>query len=290
MKRDTKGLLFILAAAIVWSANSVLIKSLDLSGPLIAGMRAAFAGVFYAAFIRPKKLVWNWKLLLTLCVFTIQSACIVIAVKKTSAAIAIGMQFTAPIWIYAFSRVKGCPFYFRRALPLYILAAGVVVSMFSRAESVTLEGNLIALSTGFWFALLTLLNKDAGKENPIGLVSLENLFMAAVILPIFCWDSLADLAALDATSWIVLAALGIGQFGLGYVLYTVGLRHTTSAHASMISPLEMVLSPLWVALFIGELPDLAGLIGFALIAAGIALEIVFTKKLMKAAKAAAPES
>ncbi len=290
MKRDTKGLLFILAAAIVWSANSVLIKSLDLSGPLIAGMRAAFAGVFYAAFIRPKKLVWNWKLLLTLCVFTIQSACIVIAVKKTSAAIAIGMQFTAPIWIYAFSRVKGCPFYFRRALPLYILAAGVVVSMFSRAESVTLEGNLLALSTGFWFALLTLLNKDAGKENPIGLVSLENLFMAAVILPIFCWDSLADLAALDATSWIVLAALGIGQFGLGYVLYTVGLRHTTSAHASMISPLEMVLSPLWVALFIGELPDLAGLIGFALIAAGIALEIVFTKKLMKAAKAAAPES
>lgn len=290
MKRDTKGLLFILAAAIVWSANSVLIKSLDLSGPLIAGMRAAFAGVFYAAFIRPKKLVWNWKLLLTLCVFTIQSACIVIAVKKTSAAIAIGMQFTAPIWIYAFSRVKGCPFYFRRALPLYILAAGVVVSMFSRAESVTLEGNLLALSTGFWFALLTLLNKDAGKENPIGLVSLENLFMAAVILPIFCWDSLADLAALDATSWIVLAALGIGQFGLGYMLYTVGLRHTTSAHASMISPLEMVLSPLWVALFIGELPDLAGLIGFALIAAGIALEIVFTKKLMKAAKAAAPES
>ncbi len=290
MKRDTKGLLFILAAAIVWSANSVLIKSLDLSGPLIAGMRAAFAGVFYAAFIRPKKLVWNWKLLLTLCVFTIQSACIVIAVKKTSAAIAIGMQFTAPIWIYAFSRVKGCPFYFRRALPLYILAAGVVVSMFSRAESVTLEGNLIALSTGFWFALLTLLNKDAGKENPIGLVSLENLFMAAVILPIFCWDSLADLAALDATSWIVLAALGIGQFGLGYVLYTVGLRHTTSAHASMISPLEMVLSPLWVALFIGERPDLAGLIGFGLIAAGIALEIVFTKKLMKAAKAAAPES
>jgi len=290
MKRDTKGLLFILAAAIVWSANSVLIKSLDLSGPLIAGMRAAFAGVFYAAFIRPKKLVWNWKLLLTLCVFTIQSACIVIAVKKTSAAIAIGMQFTAPIWIYAFSRVKGCPFYFRRALPLYILAAGVVVSMFSRAESVTLEGNLLALSTGFWFALLTLLNKDAGKENPIGLVSLENLFMAAVILPIFCWDSLADLAALDATSWIVLAALGIGQFGLGYVLYTVGLRHTTSAHASMISPLEMVLSPLWVALFIGERPDLAGLIGFGLIAAGIALEIVFTKKLMKAAKAAAPES
>ena len=290
MNKNAKGLLLVLAAAVVWSANSVLIKSLDLSAPLIAGMRAAFAGVFYAAFIRPKKLVWNWKLLATLCVFTIQSACIVIAVKKTSAAIAIGMQFTAPIWIYAFSRIKGYPFYFRRALPLYILAAGVIVSMFSRAESVTLEGNLLALSTGLWFALLTLLNKDVGRENPIGLVSLENLFMAAVVLPLLCLKDIPGLVSLGATSWIVLAVLGIGQFGLGYVLYTIGLRHTTSARASMVSPLEMVLSPLWVALFIGELPDLAGLIGFGLIAAGIALEIVFTHKLTKAAKSAAPQA
>lgn len=289
MTRDTKGLLLIFAAALVWSVNSVLIKSLSLNALTIAGMRALFAGVFYAAFIRPKKIEWNWKLLLTLVVFTVQSACIVMAVKKTSAAIAIGMQFTASIWIYAASRIKGCPFYFRRALPLYVLALGVIVSMFSRAESVTLEGNLIALSTGATFALLTMLNKNVGSDNPIGLVGLENLFMAAVLLPLFCRDSLPELMSIGTTSWVLLAVLGIGQFGLGYVLYTVGLRYTSSARASMVSPVEMVLSPLWVALFIGEMPDLIGIAGFALIIAGIALEVVFTQKYAKAAKLAAQE-
>jgi len=284
MSKNAKGMLLIFAAALFWSLNSVLIKSLDLSALLIAGMRALSAGVFYAAFIRPKKIVWNWKLLLTLAVFTVQSACIVMAVKRTSAAIAVGMQYTAPIWIYLVSRVKGYPFYWRRALPLGILAAGVVVSMFSRAQNVTMAGNLIALSTGVWFALLTLLNKDIGNENPIGVVSLENLFMAAVILPVFCRGSLGELLTLDTTSWILLATLGIGQFGLGYVLYTIGLRYTSSAHASMISPVEMILSPVWVALAIGELPDLVGLIGFIVIIAGIALEVVFTRKYSEAAR------
>lgn len=285
MTKNTKGLLLVFIAALFWSANSVLIKSLNLNALLIAGMRALIAGVFYAAFIRPKKIEWNWKLLLTLVVFTVQSACIVLAVKHTSASIAVGMQYTAPIWIYVVARAKGQPFYWRRALPLAVLLIGVIVSMFSRAESVTMLGNLIALSTGVWFALLTMLNKDIGKENPIGIVSLENLFMAVVVLPlVFGFDGVGALKALDTPSWILLAALGIGQFGLGYVLYTIGLRYTTSAHASMISPVEMVLSPLWVALFIGELPDLVGFAGFLIIIAGIALEVVFTKKYIDAAQ------
>lgn len=291
MNRNSKGMLLVFLAALFWSANSVLIKSLDLSALLIAGMRALFAGVFYAAFIRPKKIAWNWKLLLTLCVFTVQSACIVVAVKMTSAAIAVGMQFTAPVWIYLFSFLKGYRFSWRRSVPLMVLSVGVAVSMFSRAENVTMAGNLLALSTGFWFALVTMLSKDIGKDNPIGVVSLENLFMAAVILPVFCRGSIGELLTLNAASWILLAALGIGQFGLGYVLYTLGLRHTSSANASMISPVEMVLSPLWVALFIGELPDLIGLVGFLAIVLGIALEIFYTKKYGEAAqlKRAAPE-
>lgn len=284
MSKNTKGMLIVFVAALVWSLNSVLIKSLDLSALLIAGMRALFAGAFYAVFIRPKKIVWNWKLLATLVVFTVQSTCIVMAVKMTSAAIAVGMQYTAPIWIYVVARVKGYPFYWRRVLPLGILAAGVAVSMFSHAENVTMAGNLIALSTGIWFALLTMLNKEISNENPIGIVSLENLFMAAVILPIFCHGTIGELATLDKTSWILLATLGVGQFGLGYVLYTIGLRYTTSAHASMISPVEMVLSPVWVALAIGELPDLVGLIGFLMITAGIGCEVFFTYKYEKAAR------
>lgn len=288
MNRDTKGMLLVFFSALVWSTNSVLIKSISLPPLLIAGMRAAFAGVFYAAFIRPGKIKWNLKFLLLLVVYAIQGACIVVAVKLTSAAIAVGMQFTAPVWIYLYQRIfKKYPFYMRRAVPLVVLSAGVVISMFSRADNVTMAGNLLALSTGVLFAVSTMINKDVSAENPIGVVSVQNLFLAAVILPVFCTDSIPQLFTMDATSWILLAVLGIGQYGFGYVLYTLGLRYTTPAKAAMISPMEMVLSPIWVALVIGELPDVTGLIGFLVIIAGIALEIVFTVQYNKAAQLSA---
>ena len=193
------------------------------------------------------------------------------------------MQFTSPIWLYIYSRIKGYPFIKRRVIPLAVLTAGVVISMFSKAEGVTLIGNLIALTTGLSFAVVTQLGKDLGGDNPVGITAINNLFMAAVILPLFCRDSVAQLFTMDTVGWVTLLALGIVQFGGGYVFYTLGLRYTTAARASMISPMEMVLSPVWVAIFMHELPDAVGLIGFLVIIAGIALEVIFTAQYERAA-------
>ena len=57
----------------------------------------------------------------------------------------------------------------------------------------------------------------------------------------------------------------------------------------MISPMEMVLSPVWVAVFMGEIPDIIGIIGFLVIVAGIGLEVLFTHRYEKAAEAARQE-
>ena len=250
---------------------------------LIGAMRALIAGIVLAPFIRPKKLKFSPKMLLMAVAFTLNSVGVVTAIKLTSAAIAVGMQFTSPIWLYIYSRIKGYPFIKRRVIPLAVLTAGVVISMFSKAEGVTLIGNLIALTTGLSFAVVTQLGKDLGGDNPVGITAINNLFMAAVILPLFCRDSVAQLFTMDTVGWVTLLALGIVQFGGGYVFYTLGLRYTTAARASMISPMEMVLSPVWVAIFMHELPDAVGLIGFLVIIAGIALEVIFTAQYERAA-------
>ncbi len=284
MSKDIKGMLLVFFGALCWSTNSVLIKNLELNSLLIGGMRALIAGVVLLPFLRPKKIRWSWKLLLMMAVYTVQSACIVIAIKLTSAPIAVGMQFTAPVYLYLYARLKGYPFYKKRVIPLAVLVVGVVISMFSNAEGVTMLGNAIALFTGLTFAVVTQLSKDLGNENPVGIVSVNNLFMAAVLLPLFCRDSIPGLFTMGAQSWAVLLALGIFQFGGGYVLYNLGLRYTTAARASMISPMEMVLSPVWVAIFLGELPDLVGLIGFVVIIAGIGLEVWYTWEYERAAR------
>lgn len=284
---NAKGMLLVFIAAVLWSTNSLLVKNLELPSILIAAMRALIAGVVLAPFIRPKKLKWNLKMVLLLVVFTIQSSSVVIAIKLTSPAIAVGMQFTAPVWLYIYSRLKGYPFIKRRVIPLAVLVVGVIISMFSKAEGVTVMGNIIALTTGISFAAVTQLCKELGGENPIGMTSINNLFMAVVVLPLFCRGSIPQLFTMDAAGWLTLLALGIVQFGGGYVFYNLGLKYTSAARASMISPMEMVLSPVWVAIFMGELPDLIGFIGFLIIIAGIALEVIFTAQYEKEAALAA---
>lgn len=281
--RNSLGMVLVFIAAVLWSTNSLLVKNIQLPSMLIGAMRALTAGVVLAPFIRPKKLKFSLKMLLMAIAFTLNSIGVVTAIKLTSAAIAVGMQFTAPIWLYIYSRVKGYPFIKRRVIPLAVLTAGVVISMFSKAEGVTMLGNLIALTTGITFAAVTQLGKELGGENPVGITAINNLFMAAVILPLFCRDSVGLLFTMDTAGWAALLALGIVQFGGGYVFYTLGLRYTTAARASMISPMEMVLSPVWVAIFMHELPDAVGLIGFLVIIAGIALEVIFTAQYERAA-------
>ena len=87
-------------AAVLWSTNSILVKSIELPSILIGAMRALIAGVVLMPFIRLKKIKWSLKLLFMMIAFTVQSTCIVIAIKLTSPSIAVGMQFTAPIWLY----------------------------------------------------------------------------------------------------------------------------------------------------------------------------------------------
>ena len=108
--KNTLGMLLVFIAAVLWSTNSILVKNIELPSMLIGAMRALIAGIVLAPFIRPKKLKFSPKMLLMAVAFTLNSVGVVTAIKLTSAAIAVGMQFTSPIWLYIYSRIKGYPF------------------------------------------------------------------------------------------------------------------------------------------------------------------------------------
>ena len=56
----------------------------------------------------------------------------------------------------------------------------------------------------------------------------------------------------DWRGWLMILVLGIFQLGLAYILYTYAIRRTTALEAVLISMLEPVLNPIWVALLVGE--------------------------------------
>ena len=74
----------------------------------------------------------------------------------------------------------------------------------------------------------------------------------------------------DDVVW--LAALGIGQIGLGFALLTVGARLIPAAQVGLITLLEVVLGPLWVWLALDERPSTLTLVGGAIVIVAIVIQ------------------
>ncbi len=279
LSRQASGTLLAFAAALLWSTNAPLIKSISLDSTLVAGLRALIAGIVLLPFLKPKQIKWGSPVLLMMVLFTLQSFFIVLALKTTSAPIAVGMQYTAPVWLYIIARFKKEPVSRAHLVPLGVLMAGVVVSMCSRSGDVTTLGNVVALISGIWFALLTRAMQHTGNSNPLGMVCINNLFMAVIMLGYCALNgTLSQIATMDTAAWGIMLVLGIFQFGGGYVCYNLCLQKISASHAATITPLEMVFGPLWVALFLHQYPDLIGFIGFLIIACGVVLEVIYTRR------------
>jgi drug/metabolite transporter (DMT)-like permease len=95
---------------------------------------------------------------------------------------------------------------------------------------------------------------------------LAQVILVAVFLP------LATPSAITGEDVIWLAALGIGQIGLGFMLLTVGARLIPAAQVGLITLLEVVLGPLWVWLALDERPSTATLIGGAIVIVAIVVQ------------------
>jgi drug/metabolite transporter (DMT)-like permease len=74
----------------------------------------------------------------------------------------------------------------------------------------------------------------------------------------------------DDVVW--LAALGIGQIGLGFALLTIGARLIPAAQVGLITLLEVVLGPVWVWLALDERPSTLTLLGGAIVIVAIGIQ------------------
>lgn len=276
-----RGILLVTFSALCWSLNSPLVKSLNMDAFMLTGMRALIAGIVLSVFMRPKKIRWRSKnTWLMVLFYSIHCTLIVLALKNTSAPIAVAMQFTAPMWLFFWEgKYKQKP-ELRDTWPLIVMMLGMVLFMFSKGTGVGTLGNILAACSSLSFAALTYFSRRTAMEsdNPIGLTSLSNLLTAAVVLAFLVRDLPGQIASITAAQWPVLLILGAIQTGGGYAAYFLGLQSVDATTASMISPLEMVLGPLWVAIFLHEYPDLIALIAFVFVITGVLGEVLTAKR------------
>ena len=271
--------LLVLGAALLWSTGGLFIKANDLTPYELSCGRALFAAATVALLTRREGFGLNAVTAAASVVYAALLLLFVIATKLTTAANAIFLQYTAPVYILLFE-----PLFYREKyrwqdfVVLIFCLGGMSLFFIGHLRPQDRWGNLIALNSGFCFAIFYLLLRHprARQVNRASSVIYGNLLLALVTLPALARSA----EKLQGANLAVVAYLGIVQIGFAYTLLTLGVaRGVKSLEASIIGYVEPVLNPIWVFLFLGERPS-----RFALTGGAIIITAVFTHTLWSARK------
>ena len=266
-----RGRLLILAAAMLWSLAGVFIKFLDIHPLAIVFYRSLFAALVFMPFVKRRDWRGNGTIVVSVLTYTAAISAFVSANKLTSAANAIVLQYTAPIFVFLFSwlalREKIAK---PNLFALCVAMIGIGIISLDSAGEPEMVGVALALVSGLLFAGYMINLQRTRDISPVYLTWINNLVCACLLF----WVVRGQLA-LTLNQTLILAVMGAVQLGAPYYLFSKGLQTVSLPEASLIALIEPVLNPLWVALIVGELPSKATVWGGALILFGLGVRYVW---------------
>ncbi len=247
MKSSTAHVLLILTA-ILWSSGGVLIKLIDLNPLAIAGIRSGIAAIIILAYVKKPKISWSKSQIIGAGSYAAMVMLFISATKLTTAANAILLQFTAPIYVALF----GTWFLGEKTTLLDWLGIGIVLTglgLFFLDELSTsgFWGNICALGSGFSFAISTVALRRQKSGSPVETILIGNIIAAIICLPFFFQS-----VPVEVETWFYIIILGVFQLGVAYILYSTGIKYIPALDAVLVSTIEPILNPLWVYLIVGE--------------------------------------
>jgi len=258
------ALVLLVLCAVLWSTGGILIKWIALPALAIAGMRSAIAAVVLLLALREWRGPWSWWHVSGALAGAASMLGFVVATKLTTAANAIFLVYTAPLYVALLSAwvlrepLRGADWL---TLLLVLLGMGCFCS-----EQLTPEGwvgNLCALGSGLALAWLVVCLRKHAATSPLRILLLANILVAVAGVP-FMFKPLPDPA-----SWGGLLFAGVVQLGVSAVLYSKAIPHVRAIEAILIPVIEPVLNPVWVWLLIGEVPSGWALLGGAIVVGAV---------------------
>ncbi len=279
-----RAVLLLFVCALLWSLGGLLIKSIDWHPLAVAGGRGLIAGGVLLAWVRKPKFTWSATQIGAAVAYAACTVLFVVANKFTTAANAIFLQYTAPIYIALLSaRVLGERARRSDWITIAVAIGGMALFFLDELAFAGLFGNVIAIGSGVGFAAMVLLLRKQKDGSPIESIILGNLLAGAIGLPFMLTSSPPDAAGVGA-----LFVLGVFQLGLPYILYAYSIKRVTALEAVLIPIVEPVLNPVWVALLIGERPGPLALLGGAIVLGSVIVRALMAIRAGRARPTAVP--
>ncbi len=267
-----------LGSVLLFSTGGLAIKSIPLTALPIAGLRGLFASVFLILYLisigRGRRILYmsRYGWYGALC-YVGMTTTYVLAMKWTTAANAIFLQYTMPAWVliggalWLNERIT-----WGRVVTVLLSLIGMAFFFMGQLAPLEWKGNITALLAGLCFAGLVLALRRDRERDPIDAVFWGNTIAAVLVLPM-AWmvepDFLTKLSLPPA--WIGLLWLGIFQIGLAYILYVRAINHLPAIEVAILSLIEPVLNPTWVYFSLAETPSGWAVIGGVIILLSVLL-------------------
>jgi drug/metabolite transporter (DMT)-like permease len=266
-KTKLAGAFAMLLTALLWSAGGLAIKMADWNPFAIAGSRSLLASLMILAWLRRPKFNFSMPQIAAAVANALTMLFFVIANKTTTAANAILLQYTAPV----FTAFLGAWLLKEKTRPehwvsIVFVMAGMAI-MFADKIGGGATGDAIALLSAVTFSLYLVFIRMQKNASPLESILLSHWIVAGICLLASFFQPLPQLSAKTAAAILV---LGILQVGIPSFLIVYAIKRISALSANLIAVAEPVLNPLWVFLFLGERPGLNTLVGGAIIISSVA--------------------
>ena len=266
-----RAILLLIVAVLFFSTSGVLVKLSSWNALALTGGRSLIAGLVILAYLRKPRFTWSSAQIGGAVAYVGTQVFFVAATQMTSAANAILLQYTAPIWVAIFG------IWFLGEKPkridwITMAAIGVGMALFF-SEDLSPSGylgNLYAILSGISLAWLVLFLRKQAGESALETILLGNALAALIGLPFMLRSSP------DPLDWGILFFLGVFQLGLPFILYTQAIRYLSAIETILVQSLEPVLNPIWVYMTIGEIPSPQALLGGLIVLVSITARAVVT--------------
>lgn len=259
-----KAILYLVITATLWSLGGLLIKSVNSNAMAIAGTRSGIAALIILLATGKPKLNWSFAQIGAALSYSATVLLFVAANKHTTAANAILIQYTAPVYVVFLGawllkeRVKWLDI-----ITIFVVLGGMVLFFVDDISTDGMFGNILAAVSGIAFALFAVFMRMQKDGSPIESVLLGNILTAVIGIP-FLFKDLPD-----SKGWLCLVLLGVIQLGISYILYSRAIKYVTALEATLIPIIEPILNPVWVFLLLGETPGKWALAGGIIVLAAV---------------------
>ena len=276
MKNNSKAYFLIIAAVVIWSLSGLLVKAVNTDPLWISLIRCLGGGIFLLPYIFKEKIYPMKNILFGGIFMAIFLLSLTITTRISSSAMAISMQYTAPMYVIGYGFYKSKEIKFEKFIVFLLIFAGIIFNSITSMNGGNWWAIVSGITIGLAFVFYSYNLQKVKKGNLLGIVALINIISAIFygILLLFRYSPPPS----SFNEIIILSISGIVISGISYALYGEGLREVSMEKAMIICLAEPVLNPLWVYLGKGEIPSMTTVIGSILILLSAIIDIAFSIK------------